>query len=72
MDDDQEEIGRREKLEQEQATAHAIARAEARRIRRHAYYSDSHMPSYSMCDAKGHPLDDENDPLLARLEAGLR
>ena len=64
MDD---EIGPREKLEKEKAEAHK----EAARLRRN-YYSDHNMPSYSMTDAKGHPLDDENDPLLARLEAGLR
>ena len=68
MADDQEEIGPREKLEQEKATAHNIAAAERKRN----YYRDDNMMGYYMTDAKGRIINDENDPLLARLEAGLR
>ena len=67
MADDQEEMGLREKLEQERAAAHR----EAARLRR-KYYSDHNLVAYAMADARGKPLNDENDPLLARLEAGLR
>ena len=64
-----DEIGPREaeQLEQEQleediANAHKLADA-----RRRSYYAEQNTANWSMRDAKGHILNDDNDPLLDAL-----
>ena len=64
---DQSEIGPRERLERDKAMAHK----EAAQLQRN-YYNEHNMLHYVMTDAQGKLLTDENDPLFARLEAGLR
>ena len=55
---DDKEMGPREQLEKDKAKSN--------------YYREESTLGYALTDAKGRVLNDENDPLLARLEAGLR
>ena len=64
-----DEIGPREEaeqLQQDKALAHAAAEAAAEHKRR-SYYREDNMIGYALNDAKGDPLDDDNDPLLDAL-----
>ena len=62
------EIGPREKLEQDKKAAHIAAEKAGRRN----YYREDNMIHYEARDARGKQIDDDNDPLLARLKKGLR